>query len=360
MSRLFLIPVINIFEVHDSVVKDWLIKLDDGSIRQYLKDPFKLGRYFPENGRRALTGAEKVHRELLVLLDMIDPQAVFLDVPIDLCKLENKYNKRLLSPQEFWMEYHETVSGDMTGDARELYMIYIKEVIDKNIRLLESKDGLPLSIVFYGIDTRSREVIIPVYEDVFEKDGKFLLHAARAANEIINFRQKPRHLWYSPLKIRQMAISYEETEKFYDEFLNRMKRLLEFKVRDHFVKSLGDVAGDLAASYEKFLDHKLKEDDIIISNIIEGLNMLSSQAGDIRVVILCEPIHYAALYDFFRNKKELAPGFEKKYLKAIMEALKPFVQKYRIMQSDYDIALNILGSERPKKYATSGAILVPQ
>jgi len=47
MSRLFLIPSINIFEVHDSVVRDWLAKLDDAAINQYLENPFKMERYFP-------------------------------------------------------------------------------------------------------------------------------------------------------------------------------------------------------------------------------------------------------------------------------------------------------------------------
>jgi hypothetical protein len=188
MSRLFLIPSINIFEVHDSVVRDWLAKLDDAAIKQYLGQPFKLERYFPQSPRHALISAEKVHKELLTLLDIIEPQAVFFDISIDLSQLENRYNKRLISPREFWEQYYETVSSDMIEPARTLYRIYITAIIEKNTRLIESKDRLPLSLIFYGVDKRSREEIIPVYEEVFEKDGEFLLQAARAANEIINFR----------------------------------------------------------------------------------------------------------------------------------------------------------------------------
>lgn len=362
MPRLFLIPVINIFEVHDSVVKDWLNKLDEASVQQYLDHPFKLERFFSESGKHALISAGNVHKELLALLDLIDPQAVFLDISIDLCELENKYNKRLISPQEFWEKYHETVSSDMNEPVRILYRIYLKEIIDKNVRLVESKDRLPLSIVFYGIDTKSRKEIIPIYEEAFNRDSEFLLHAARAANEIINFREKPKHLWYSPLKIRQMAISYEETEKFYDEFLNRMKRLLEFKVRDYFVKNLKDKAKDFVVSYEKFLDYKIKEDKIIFSNIIDGLKVLTSQSGHPSIVILCEPLHYAALLDFFEKNKipEISGiSIEKINLDALLNEMKPFIQKNRIMQSNYEIALNILGLEKPERYASPGAFLVP-
>jgi hypothetical protein len=362
MARLFLIPVINIFEVHDSVVKDWLNKLDEASVHHYLENPFKLERYFPDSGKHALISAGKVHTELLALLDLIDPQAVFLDISIDLYELENKYNKRFISPQEFWEKYHETVSRDMNETVRTLYRIYIKEIIDKNIRLLESKDRLPLSVVFYGIDTSSRKKIIPVYEEAFERDGDFLLHAARAVNEIINFREKPKHLWYSPLKLRQMAISYEETEKFYDEFLNRLKRLLEFKVRDYFVKNLKDKAKDFVVSYEEFLDYKIKEDELIISNILEGLKVLITQAGNQSIVILCEPIHYTALRDFFEKNKIMeysGISVEKINLDALLKEMKPFIQKNRIMQNNYEIALDILGLEKPGRYETAGAFLVP-
>ena len=57
MTRLFLIPVINIFEVHDSVVKDWLNKLDETSVHHYLENPFKLERYFSDSGKHALISA---------------------------------------------------------------------------------------------------------------------------------------------------------------------------------------------------------------------------------------------------------------------------------------------------------------
>ena len=361
MSRLFLIPSINIFEVHDSAVRDWLAKLDDAAIHQYLENPFKMERYFPQSARHALISAEKVHKELLTLLDIIEPQAIFLDISIDLSQLENKYNKRLISPREFWEQYYETVSSDMTESARTLYRIYISQIIEKNTRLIESKDRLPLSLIFYGVDKRSREEIIPVYEEVFEKDGDFLLQAARAANEIINFREKPKHLWYSSLKMRQMAISYEETQDFYDEFLSRLKRLLEFKARDYFVKSLRNKAGEFTVAYERFLDHKMKENEIIFSNILEGLNILASQSGNDSIVILCDPVNYVALSDFLgKNNKAAFPGIllENINIEPLLHEMKPYLQKNRIMQSNYDIALNILEREKPKKYATSGAVLI--
>ncbi|MFA4956626.1 MAG: hypothetical protein WC556_06590 [Candidatus Methanoperedens sp.] len=362
MSRLFLIPSINIFEVHDSVVRDWLTKLDDAAIKQHLENPFKLERYFPPSARHALISAEKVHKELLTLLDIVEPQAIFLDISIDLSQLENKYNKRLISPREFWEKYYETVSSDMIEPARTLYRIYITQIIEKNTRLIESKDRLPLSLIFYGVDKISREEIIPVYEEVFEKDGEFLLQAARAANEIINFREKPKQLWYSSQNMRQMAISYEETRKFYDEFLSRLRRLLEFKARDYFVKNLRNKAGEFAVAYEKFLDHKIKENEIIFSNIVEGLNILTSQSGNPSIVILCDPVNYATLLDFLeKNTKTAFPGISMEIvdINPLINEMKPYLQKNRIMQSNYDIALNILEREKPKKYATSGAFLIP-
>jgi hypothetical protein len=356
MKRLFLIPSINIFEVHDSVVRDWLTKLDDAAIHQYMENPFKLERYFPQSARHALISAEKFHKELLNLLDIIEPYAIFLDISIDLSELENKYNKRLISPHEFWEQYYETVSSDMVEPVRTLYRIYIMQVIKMNTRLIESKDRLPLSLIFYGVDKISREEIIPAYEEVFEKDGEFLLQAARAANEIINFREKPKHLWYSSQKMRQMAISYEETQEFYDEFLNRLKRLLEFKARNYFVRSLSNKAGEFVVAYEKFLDHKIKENKIIFSNIIEGLNILTSQSGNASVVILCDPVNYVALSDFFgKNNKTAFPGIslEKINIDSLLHEMKPFLQKNRIMQCNYEIALNILEREKPGKYVSS-------
>ena len=362
MSRLFLIPSINIFEVHDSVVRDWLAKLDNAAIHRYLENPFKLERYFPPSARHALISAEKVHKDLLILLDIIEPQSIFLDISIDLSQLENRYNKRLISPREFWDQYYETVSSDMTEPTRTLYRIYINHIIEKNTRLIESKDRLPLRLFFYGVDKRTREEIIPVYEEVFEKDGEFLLGAARAVNEIINFRKKPNHLWYSSQKVRQMAISYEETQEFYDEFLSRLRRLLEFKARDYFVKSLRTKAREFMVAYEKFLDHKIKENEIIFSNIIEGLNILTSHSGNASIVILCDPINYAVLHSLLRKNIEATisgismPSIE---INELLNDMRPFLQKNRIMQSNYDIALNILDREKPKKYVSSGAFIIP-
>jgi hypothetical protein len=46
-------------------------------------------------------------------------------------------------------------------------------------------------------------------------------------------------------------------------------------------------------------------------------------------------------------------------IEPLLHEMKPFLQKNRIMQSNYDIALNTLEREKPKKYATSGAVLIP-
>jgi len=305
---------------------------------------------------------KKSTRNLLTLLEIIEPQAIFLDISIDLSQLENKYNKRLISPLEFWEQYYETISDDMIEPARTLYRIYIRRIIEKNTRLIESKDRLPLSLIFYGVDRRSREKIIPVYEEVFEKDGEFLLQAARAVNEIINFREKPKHLWYSSQNMRKMAISYEETQEFYDEFLSRLRRLLEFKARDYFVKSLRNKAREFVVAYEKFLDHKIIENKIIFSNIVEGLNILASQSGNTSIVIVCDPINYAVLHDLLgKNIDTIVPGISMDTIEInnLLNEIKPFLQKNRIMQSNYEISLNILDREKPKKYATSGSVLIP-
>jgi len=135
--------------VHDSVVKDWLNKLDEASVQTISGTSFLNWKgFFSESGKNALISAGKVHKELLAFTGFDRSQAVFLMFQLNLCELENKYNKRLISPQEFWEKYHETVSSDMNETVRILYRIYIKEIIDKNIRLIESKDRLPLSIVF--------------------------------------------------------------------------------------------------------------------------------------------------------------------------------------------------------------------
>lgn len=156
MSKLFLIPVISIFDIHDAATREWLNTLDENSILPHLDYPFRLDRFFPESEKHALICADNVHREVLYLLEIINPQAIFLDISTDFYELENKYNKRLKSPQEFWSEYYETFS-DLHEPARTIYRIYIKEIIDRNIRLIESKDRLPLSVVFYGMDRKSRK-----------------------------------------------------------------------------------------------------------------------------------------------------------------------------------------------------------
>ncbi len=360
MPKLFLIPIISIFDVHDVAVRDWLNKVDETALHAHLEYPFKLDRFFPESSRHALMSVDAVHSEILRLLDMIDPQVVFLDISVDFVKLENKYNKRLISPLEFWSEYYQ-ISADKSGQ-QAIYCIYIEGIIDKKIRLIESKEHLPLSVVFYGMDIKAREELIPVYENTIEKDDEFLLQIARVINEITSLRESPKHLWYTPMQVRQAAVSYEETEKFYNELLSRLVRLLKFKIREHIVKSLREHALGFLSAYEKFLEHKMREDEIKFSNIIEGLNVLTAQSGYSTIVIFCGPMHYCALLNALKKEKRLAElgiAVGDINIASLLDKMKPFLQKNRIMQSNYEIALNILGKEKPEKYNASGAVLIP-
>lgn len=363
MPGLFLIPTISIFDLHDVALREWLSGLDDEAIRNHLEYPFKLYRYFPESSRRALKRADDVQSEILRLLDIVNPQAVFLDIPIDLVGLENKYNKRLVSPQQFWSEYYQENTTDMSGPARTIYNIYIKEIINKSIRLIESKERLPLSVVFYGIDIKTGEELIPIYEDVLDKNDKFILKAARVVNEITSLRESPKHIWYSSRKVRQTVISYEETERFYNELVNRLERMLKYKVRDYVVKSLREQALEFISSYEIFLDYKIKEDEMKFSNIIEGLRAVSVQSDYSVILIFCEPMHYSAILNALKRAKISAPEEITAGdidITALLDKMKPFTRKNMIMQFNYDIALNILGRKKPERFENPNSVLVPK
>ena len=354
MHRLFLIPNIGLFDVYDVAVRDWLNKLNEEALKDHLEFPFSLERFFPEDSRHALKSIEEVHSEILRLLDIIDTSSVLLDISVDFTELENKYNKRLLSPLEFWSEYYQLSAS--SSSSQVLYCIYIKGIIDREIRLIETKEHLPLSVVFYGTDIRTREELIPVYEDAFDKDGEFLLKAAKLINEIDNLRETPEHLWYTAMGEKQMGISYEESEKFYNELLMRLERLLKFKAREHFVKNLRDKAIEYVSAYERFLDHKLREEEIEFSNILDGLNVLVSQSDHSKIVIFCGPMHYYAFLNSLRNEKrlsELGIRLEEIDITSLFDKMKPFLQKDRVMQKNYGIALNILDRKMPEKFHAS-------
>lgn len=361
MPKLFLIPVISVFDVHDVALRDWLNKLDESVLQAHLEYPFKLERFFPEDARRALMSVDEVHSEVVRLLDIINPQAVFLDISVDFIELENRYNIRSISPLEFWSEYYQ-ISSSIKSSLQTIYCIYIKGIIDKKIRLIESKEHLPLSVVFYGLDIKTREELIPVYEKILDIDSKFTLQIARRINELTNLRESPRHLWYTPMQPKLTAISYEETEKFYTELLNRLERLLKFKVRDYAVKGLRKHALEFVNAYEKFLDYNMREDEIKFSNILDGLNILTSQSNYPAIVIFCAPVHYSALFASLKKEKSLSVKgitIEEIALKTLLEKMKPFLQKSRIMQNNYEIALNILGRKKPERYKTSCSALIP-
>jgi len=345
MPELFLIPIISAFDVHDVAVRDWLNKLDDDALKRHLESPYGLERFFPQNSRHALKRVDDVHDEALRLLGSIDPQAVFLDISVDLVELENRYNKRLLSPTEFWTEYYQTEACEQRS-SRTLYCIYIKDIINRLIQLIENKEHLPLSVVFYGTDIKTREDLVPVYEDAFDKDSEFVLQIAKELNELMNLRESPKNMWYSTMAIRQTSVSYEETEEFYTELLSRIKRLLKFKVREHFVKNLKGNAMEFLSAYEKFLDNKMKEDNMKLSNILEGLNVLTSQSEHKAIVIFCQTMQYPVLLNSLKKEKrlqEMGITFSDIDITKLLNLMKPFTQKNRIMQSNYEIALDITG-----------------
>ncbi len=345
MPDLFLIPIISTFDVHDVAVRDWLNKLDDDALKRHLESPYGLERFFPQNSRHALKRVDEVHEEVLRLLESIDPHAVFLDISVDFVELENRYNKRLLSPSEFWTEYYQTGACEPRS-SRTLYCIYIKDIINRLMQLIENKEHLPLSVVFYGTDIKTREELVPVYEDAFDKDSEFVLQIAKELNELMNLRESPKNMWYSTMAIRQTSVSYEETEEFYTELLSRIKRLLKFKVREHFVKNLRVNAMEFLSSYEKYLDNKMKEDNMKLSNILEGLNVLTSQSEHKTIVIFCQTMHYPELLNSLKKEKriqEMGITFSDIEIKRLLNMMKPFTQKNRIMQSNYEIALDITG-----------------
>ncbi|HEX7628009.1 MAG TPA: hypothetical protein VF354_03710, partial [Candidatus Methanoperedens sp.] len=117
-----------------------------------------------------------------------------------------------------------------------------------------------------------------------------------------------------------------------------------------------------AVSHEKFLDHKIREDEIKFSNITEDLKILESQIERSEIVILCEPKDYIAIHDFLKNNVDALSGFSMQEisLTRLFEKMKPFIQKNRIMQSNYEIAMDILGREIPERFIGPGSILIPK
>ena len=361
MTDLFLIPIISVFDVHDVAVRDWLIKLDENSLKSHIESPYGVERYFSQNVRHAIKSVEEVHTEILRLLEIIDPQAVFFDISVDLVELENRYNKRLLSPSEFWKEYYQA-GACIDYTSKTVYCIYIEGIIDRLIRLIENKEHLPLNVVFYGLPMKKREKLIQVYEDAFDRDSELVLQMAKELNEIMNLRESPELMWYSTTAARQTAVSYEETEKFYTELLYRIRRLLKFRAREHFVRSLKDNASEFLNAYEKFLDHKIMEEEIKLSNILEGLNVLTEQSDLRTIVIFCAPMNYFSLLKSLQKEKrlhEMEINLGDIDTNRLIGKMKPFIQKSRIMQSNYEISLDILGRKRQQRFEVPDAIIMP-
>lgn len=355
MPEIFLIPAINIIEVHDAAVREWLNGLSESSLRSHLDYPFRLDRFFPEISRHAVKSANEVNKEILELLDIIDPDAVFLDISVDLIDLENKYNKRLISPLEFWSSQ---ILSMPDGPYKIIYGIYIKDIIKKMARILENKEYLPVSVVLYGGRRKRHEDLISLYEDALEKDDAFLLQMARTVNEITSFREHPGYLWHSWGK--SMAISYEGTEKFYDEILSRMKGLLESRIRDFIVRNLKNDAAAFVNPYEDFLDNKKEYDRSLISNIIEGLEVLTGQSDLRSIVIFCNPVNYSAVYSGLKKDIQgMKIDISGINTGRLLDKMKPFLQKDRILQNDYEMALDIIGNKKPDRFNDPVSILTP-
>jgi hypothetical protein len=72
-------------------------------------------------------------------------------------------------------------------------------------------------------------------------------------------------------------------------------------------------------------------------------------------------MNYAILHDLLGKNIEATisgismPSIE---INELMKDMLPFLQKNRIMQSNYDIALNILERKKPKKYESSGVLII--
>jgi tRNA nucleotidyltransferase/poly(A) polymerase len=229
----------------------------------------------------------------------------------------------------------------------------MERVFRKMARLIENLDHHPLKVVFYDIKEEDKERLVPIYEEALDRDGDLILKLARIGSDMAAFKEIPRHMWYSTMRPKQTAISYEETEDFYEELYSRYQRLLRFKIREYVVKRVGEEARIFLASYEKFLDNKILEEEQKARNIQEALPLLTAQAWEVKnIAIYCAPIYYEGLH----ARLEKSP---KKDISKLLEAMKPFTQKNRIMQGNYNLALNILGLKRPAKYSTPSTCLCP-
>ena len=102
------------------------------------------------------------------------------------------------------------------------------------------------------------------------------------------------------------------------------------------------------------------EDENKISNITEGLKILELQTELSEIMILCQPGDYTSILDFLKNNMSTRFSIMQISLIALFEKMRPFIQKNRIMQNNYDIALNILGREKPKRFTGHSAVLFPK
>lgn len=364
MPRIFLIPAISIFDVHDTAVRDWLNKQKDSKIREYLDYPYRLDNLFLESVKQAIICAERVYEETLKLVDSINPQAVFLEISQEHIKLENDYNSRKIASDTFWKEYYKYILGSLLSEAAKLvYQGYMERTFRRMARLIENLDHHPLRVVFYDIKEEDKEKLVPIYEEALDRDGDFVLKLARMGSDMAAFKEIPRYMWYTTMRPKQMAISYEETEDFYEELYSRYQRLLRFKIREYIVKRVGKEARIFLASYEKFLDSKILEEEQKARNIQEALPLLIAQAWEVKnIVIYCAPIYYEGLHTRLeKSLHEFKRSFSlpKKDISKLLEAMKPFTQKNRIMQGNYSLALNILGLQRPTRYSSPSACLIP-
>lgn len=124
------------------------------------------------------------------------------------------------------------------------------------------------------------------------------------------------------------------------------------------VKKLKKAALDLIYAYESFLDYKIKEDAMLFSNIMEGLNLLYTQSELHAIVIFCGPMHYSALLNTLKKESRLSKHgikLRKINLFPLLSKMKPFMHKNKVMQSNYEIALNILKRKKPERFNVHSA-----
>ena len=92
------------------------------------------------------------------------------------------------------------------------------------------------------------------------------------------------------------------------------------------------------------------------------MKVFSVQSELRTIVIFCSPMNYFSLFNSLQKEKrlhEMGITLEDIEIKRLIETMKPFLQKSRIMQSNYELALDISGRKRPQRFDVPDAIIMP-